>query len=285
MAGSRVTYGGSMPVGIVAGGILLSASFACGQSVATSHEAEVQSSQAETKVAAFEVATIKPVGPASGMVGFLSYPGGRVAVGSATVKMLIYFAFDVQDFQIAGGPGWAGTERYDVVALPPATSASATAKQPPRKATPSAEQRQMLQALLADRFGFKFHREMRDGTVYWLERGDGPLQMQDAKDPDADSRGGVTMKSGGIVDGVAFGTNVSMTFLAAQLTRNLGRPVLDRTGLSGGYDFHLPPDDPENHDMPVAVFDVVRRLGLKLRAGKGPVDTIVIDSVTKPTEN
>jgi uncharacterized protein (TIGR03435 family) len=168
--------------------------------------------------------------------------------------------------------------------VPPDASGSRTAKAPPIGATPSAEQRQMLLSLLVDRFGLKFHRENREGPVYFLVRGSGKLEMQDAKDKDADSRGAVMVKSDA-ADGETFGTNVTMAFWANQLSRPLHRPVIDQTGLTGSYDFHLAPFDPTNQDYQLSVFESTKRLGLDLKPGKGPIETIVIDSVTKPTEN
>lgn len=236
--------------------------------------------------AAFEVATIKPIDPnGGGRVGFYSYPGGRVVVGAATVKMLMYYAFDVQEFQIQGGPDWAGSARYDVAAVPPENSESRTAKQPPVKATPSDEQRAMLKTLLVERFGLKFHSEMKERPAYILTRGKKPLQLQTPKDKDADSRVAVMMKAGGIVDGEAFGTNISMASLVKQLSRYMNSPVLDETGLEGTYDFHIQPFDPENHDMTIGTMEAMEHLGLRLKLGKGQMETLVIDEVTRPTQN
>jgi uncharacterized protein (TIGR03435 family) len=248
--------------------------------------AGAQAPDVGAKLPAFEVATIKPINPnAGGVVGFISSPGGRVNVGFATVKMLMDYAFDVQDFQVAGGPDWASAEKYDIVGVPPDASMSRTAKAPPIGATPSAEQRQMLLSLLLLRFGLKFHRENREGPVYFLIKGNGKLEMHDAKDKDADSRGNVMNKGSGVYDGETFGTNVTMAFWARQLGNKLRRPVVDQTGLTGSYDFHLAPFDPENTDYQLSVFESTKRLGLDLKAGKGPIETIVIDSVSKPTEN
>ena len=256
-----------------------------GQVSPTAGPSQLQAEKAGARLASFEVATIKPRNPNGGKIGFYSYPGGRIVVGSATLKTLLSYAFDVQDFQISGGQDWTGTERYDVTAVPPASSESRTAVQPPVKVTPSHEQREMLQSLLLERFGLKYHREIKQGPVYLLVRGHKTLQLEDAKDKDRDPRGGVFIKEGGIVDGEAAGKNVSMTFLANQLSPDLGRPVLDQTGLKGSFDFHLMPSDPTNTDMSTAIFDAMRRLGLELKAGKGPVETIVIDRATRPTEN
>ena len=232
----------------------------------------------------FEVATIKSIDPnAGGMVGFVSYPGGRVLFGHSSLKMMMYFAYDIPESRISGGPDWVGKDQFDVTAVPPDSSESRTAKQPPVKATPSAEQRQMLQSLLADRFALKVHREIKQGPVYLLTLGSGKLRLQDPKDRDADSRFAVMQKGGGIVDGETFGVNVSMAFVAARLRLDL--PVVDETGLNGAYDFHLDPDDPENQNYSAAVFDAMERLGLKLKRGTGPVETLVIDHVERPSAN
>ncbi|HEX6507451.1 MAG TPA: TIGR03435 family protein [Chloroflexota bacterium] len=235
-------------------------------------------------LATFEVATIKPSDPnAGGALGFYSRPGGRVLLGFAPVRMIVGYAFDIQNFQITGGPNWVGTDRYNIAAIPPETSVSRTAAQPPIAATPTAEQREMLQALLRDRFAFEYHWQMHDDDVYILSRGNKRLELKPPAHPQGDSRGTVVIKSGGIVDGQAFGENITMPFLAHQLSGLLKTPVLDQTGLTGHYDFDLPPSDPENRDITTAVFDAMDRLGLKLKRGKGKVDVLVIDHVERPT--
>jgi uncharacterized protein (TIGR03435 family) len=236
-------------------------------------------------ISSFEVATIKPCDPtAPGQhLGFESRPGGRVFVGCASVKMLAYYAFGLPEDRIVGGPGWIDSARYNIEAVPPDNSATRTADQPPVSATPSAEQRQMLQAMLSDRFKLQSHQESHEGDVYLLALGSGKLKMQSqdqGQDVQArDSRGNIG------ASGEAFGENVSMTFLSELLTRRLGLPVLDRTGLSGRYDFDLPPIDPDNKDIALAVIGVMDRLGMKLKRGRGPVPTLVIDHVERPTAN
>jgi uncharacterized protein (TIGR03435 family) len=229
---------------------------------------------------AFEVATIKPIDPkGGGAVGFYSRPGGRIFLGYASAKMILYYAFHIQEYQIAGGPDWIGTDKYNIEAIPPDTASSRTAKQPPIAATPSSEQRLMLQSLLCDRFALKFHRESREGEVYLLTRSSKKLQLDPPQHPDWDARGNIGD------DGQGFGQNISLAFLADMLSPYLGMPVLDQTGITGRYDFHLDPVDPENHDYAAAIFDAMHRLGLELKKGKGPVDTLVIDHIERPTEN
>jgi len=264
--------------------ILLLAAMAVTQPIASAQQTAPPTAAADRP--AFEAATIKPIDPngGGGAVGFYSYPGGRVHMGFSSVKMILYFAYDVKDFQIAGGPDWIATDRYNIEAVPSESSPSRAQKQAPFKIAPTDEQRQMLQSLLADRFAFKSHTEMRDGLVYVLTRGSGKLLLDEPKDKDMDWRGTVIDK-GGIYDGESFGSNISMTSLASQLGRLLGQTVVDQTGITGTYDFHLPPVDPENRDKEAATFDAMHRLGLNLKRGKGPIETLVIDHIEKPTEN
>jgi uncharacterized protein (TIGR03435 family) len=239
-----------------------------------------------TKLPSFEVATIKLSDPSGGgTMGFGGRPGGRVDFGFSTIEMLMYYAFNLPPNQISGIPSSIARSQFDIVAIPPPDSKSRAEMGPSIQSTPTEEQREMLQSLLIDRFGLKYHYETKDGPVYLLSRGSGQLQLQPAKDKTLDARGGVVSKSGGIVDGEAFGTNITMEFLVNKLTRNMGRPVLDRTGLNGSYDFHLDPDDPENTDLIAGTIDAMHRLGLQLKAGKGPIKTIVVDSVHAPSEN
>ena len=143
----------------------------------------------------------------------------------------------------------------------------------------------MLQSLLRDRFGFKFHLESKKGEVYLLTRGRKPLQLKPPKDPAADPRAVVVVKAGGIDDGEAFGTNTTMEYMAQMLSRYLGLPVVDETGITGSYDFHLEPNDPQNHDFVADVIGVVDRLGLTIKRGRRPIQTLVIDHVEEPSAN
>jgi len=85
--------------------------------------------------------------------------------------------------------------------------------------------------------------------------------------------------------GEAEGTNTSTDYLALRLSRYLQLPVLNQTGITGTYDYYLAPDDPDNHDLIAAVLNVVDRLGLKLKRGRGPIQTLVIDHIEQPSEN
>jgi hypothetical protein len=101
----------------------------------------------------FEVASVKPYDINSGShMGIYTYPGGRVVAGYCTVKMLMECAFDVQPFQVSGGPEWINHIKYDINAIPPSSSPASKLNPPNPKVQPNEEQRQMLQSLLMDRF-------------------------------------------------------------------------------------------------------------------------------------
>jgi uncharacterized protein (TIGR03435 family) len=233
---------------------------------------------------AFEVASIKPSPPA-GHLGYLTYPWGRVNFGHCTLEMLIEFAFDAQPFQISGGPGWIRTERYEIDARVPANSESSRANPSMANAPMTSEQRAMLATLLKDRFQLRFHRETNNGPVYFLVKGSKPLKLTPAKTVrdfpwvgsphNGDVRG----------DGVA-GISVTMPILAFNLSQYMGRPVIDHTGINGYFDFQYDyvSDDPHPNVISTIITSV-EELGLKLKSGKGPLETIVIDHAEKPSPN
>jgi uncharacterized protein (TIGR03435 family) len=240
-----------------------------------------QSSNETPKPLVFDAATIKPSAP-YGNAGFSGYPGGRVVFGGF-VKWLVEFAFNLQDYQVAGGPSWVSSQWFNINAVPPEASPSGNNKL--QNADPTSEQRLMFQSLLRDRFGFKYHLEMKEGQVYILSRGTGALQLKPPKDPTADPRDAVISKVGDIWDGEAVGTNTTTDFLAVRLSHYLELPVLNQTGITGSYDYYLPPDDPENSDRVAAVLSTVNRLGLKIKRGRGSIQHLVIDHIEMPSEN
>ena len=241
-----------------------------------------QSPATQSEGPRFEVVSIKPA--QGGAVGLFSYPGGRIVANAMTLELLMIEAFDVQEFQLSGGPGWMRTDRYQIEAKPPASSALVNARpSPPDR--PNEEQRQMLQALLADRFQLKIHREAKDGSVYLLTKSGKALKLQAPKNIDeAPWAGGL---GGGNIsgDGLA-GKNISMAQLAKRLSWFMGRPVIDQTGIEGSFDFLYDQvsDDP-HPDVAAWIITSVQALGLRLEASKGPVETIVIDHAEKPSSN
>ncbi len=244
------------------------------------------------KLPEFDAATIKPAAPNNNEInGAYTYSGGIFKCSGCTLQYLVMLGFDVEYWQVSGGPSWieiSGGSRYDIEATPPESSQAIhlILNDPTHKTPPSAEQRQLLQSLLMDRFQLKFHREQKEGAVYILSRGDKPLKLQPPKDPDGFHWAG--QPGGGAVvigSGVA-GTNISMPELAARLSGFIRRPVLDQTGLAGTYDFEYRTgnEDPDS-SATVGIIQSMQAIGLKLAQGKGPVETIVIDHIVRPSEN
>jgi hypothetical protein len=204
---------------------------------------------------AFEVISIRPSDlQARSGIGMSTYPGGRIVTSKSTLQTLIEKAFNAQPFEIEGLSGWMNHDAWDIDARPPASSKSASLKPANRKAPPDDEQRQMLQSLLADRFALRFHREMKQQPVYFLERGNKPLKLEDAK-----------------IKG---------------LSRYLERRVLDRTHISGFFDFtsNYASGDP-HPDVVSTIITSLGEIGLKPESGKAPVETIVIDHADLPSPN
>jgi uncharacterized protein (TIGR03435 family) len=221
---------------------------------------------------AFEVASIKPNHSGSGSSGD-NTAHGRLTVTNDSLKDLMQLAFGVKDFQIEGGPGWIATERYDIVAT---TGKAGDLTE--------AELRPMLQALLADRFALKFHRETKQITVYSLVVAkNGPKLTEHMGGGDNSN----SNTSGGAEKRTMTVTNGNMTRLARNLERQVGRIVTDNTGLTGAYDYKLEwaPDQSPDTSLPSLFTALQEQLGLRLDSGKGPAEIIVIDSVEKASEN
>jgi len=226
----------------------------------------------------FEVASIKPSDPHSTPSRTMRTTG-RDVYASITVLILIRIAYDVQDYQIAGAPSWLGDQFYDIAAKAGGES------------TPTqAELRQMFQKLLADRFQLKVRRETRELPVYALVVGKGGTLM---KESGPDARYSFMIPGPGRWKV----SKLDMGHLARDLTREVGRTVVDLTGLTGSYDFTLE-WTPEQASPPAAdaaalpdsggpsIFTAIQQqLGLKLESRKHPIDVLIIDQVEKPSAN
>jgi uncharacterized protein (TIGR03435 family) len=237
---------------------------------------------------AFEVASVKPRDPNGREIGGLyTYPGGRVVAKGCRLEDLIAMAFDTELFQFPGAPGWVNDDRvrFDIEAKPPASSASSKANPPYPKAPPTAEQRQMLQTLLVERFDLRFHRETKEASVYLLVRNNGKLTLQEPKDKDVYPWAGTAAGGPPFSMGIA-GINISMTQLAKRLSPVMARPVLDKTGLNGSFDFRYEADSGDTHPDVISSISVsLQGLGLKLEASKAPVETVVIDHAQELATN
>lgn len=248
-------------------------------------------SQAQTRApepSRFDVAAIKRNTDGDYRVYVSDNLGGRFSVTGMTFRLLMRYGYDVQDFQIIGGPPWIGTDRWNVEAKAEGIVGR----------LPAERQESMIRALLADRFHLKVHFEKKNPTAAYalvLEKS-GPRFPNSASDKGFEiqiARGHMALKK------------ARVNALAAQLTRQLGRQVVDSTNLKGEYDFILnwtpepgesgaipgqpgPPPEIESasEDAKPSIFTALReQLGLRLQATKVPLDVLIVDRVEKPSEN
>jgi uncharacterized protein (TIGR03435 family) len=250
----------------------------------------------------FEVASIKPTAADFQGTMFQGQPDSGIRVMGASLKTLLGFAYDVRDFQIFGGPSWINSARYDIVARPerPSGSDSAPADfsklSDDQRKTLQGQMRERMRTLLADRFHLAVHPETKEAPVYALVVGKSGSKLQPGKGGARDG-----LMSMGRSQITAEGVELQM--MIPMLATILGRPVINKTGLAGKFDFKLewtpdpnqafgnfgppPPDAPPPGDPsgPSIFTAVQEQLGLRLESEKGPVEMVVIDRVEKPSEN
>jgi len=272
----------------------------------------------------FEVATIRPAPPNASNGGFAGFSTDDTFQSrNFILRPIIRIAYGKSQGEeelIKGGPSWLDSERYDITAKMEPSVADALQKLKPDDRELAHEQ--MLQKLLGDRLKLVTHREAEEMRVYFLTLAKNGSKLKQAMPDDpytkafpcADKFAGRVQAGkiygvggGGPSDAMtetlyAFG--VTMTGLARQLTFHAGHTVVDRTGLTGSYDFVLKfgprgmPNaseaTPDSSAVPIApdpsgapdLFTAnQQQLGLKLVSGKGPVEVIVIDYVEKPSGN
>lgn len=239
----------------------------------------------------FEVATIKPVdtSQAEVAVGVDIDPSGRVKLNGLSLKSMISVAFDLRFWQISGGDPWVEKNAYNVVAEPPeAMRAGHPDTRHGLFTIESPQLRQMTQALLIDRFRLRFHRERKTGNIYLLETSGKKLLLRPSAfakgHPEApvDTFGSIGWAEAWDID------DASMTQLAKFASDFIvHRPVLDRTGLAGAFDYRGPHEDPSSSfaDQTDSFFRTLNDVGLRLVPAKGPVETLVIDHAEPPSPN
>jgi uncharacterized protein (TIGR03435 family) len=201
------------------------------------------------------------------------------------LKTLIAAAYNLTPNTISGGPDWINSDRFDI-----------QAKTPGELQPNLDDQMSMLRTLLADRFKFTFHRESKEFSIYVLTVAKGGPKMKAGTESPDGQKPLIFVVS---PQGVSLpGRNATMAELASVMQRSaLDRPVVDKTGLDGRYDFDLEwaPDEsqfqgalarqsPES-TKPGLFAALQEQLGLKLEAARGPIETLVIDHVERPTEN
>jgi len=213
----------------------------------------------------FEVATVKPTpsenaGPVEpSIVQFL--PNGFRRTNS-TLRTLVRTAYDVQEYQVIEGPGWADQLRFDVEARFDGTF---TRDQVLR----------MLQTLLGERFALKVRRETREGDIFALTVANGGPKLKPA----------AASTSASVRIGSYTGARRTSQ-LAQYLAGIVGRPVVDRTGLDGIFEMEITfAGDVRDAERPSLAAALQEQLGLRLDSTRGPVDTLVIESALMPSAN
>jgi len=235
-------------------------------------------------------------------------PGGGFRASGATLKMLLTLAYDVREFQISGGPKWIDSDRFDITARAersggdssPEPSGPPPPMTDPKRKTMQEQMAQRLQALFADRFQLVVHHETKEQQVYALKVGKNGSKLQPSEGSVGGRQGMMRMGRGSVE-----GQGVALDALVRAISGQLGRPVIDRTGLTGRYDIKMqwtpepgqnatplggalppgvepPPADPNGPSIFTALQE---QLGLRLESEKAPVDLVVIDRVEKPSEN
>lgn len=249
----------------------------------------------------FDVASVRQSADADSYVvgGGFSPHSSTFRVTNFNMMNLLSVAYDIRWDQISGLPNWSAM--FNIQAR--SDSAADERLAGLSKAQESLERQHMVQGLLADRFKLKVHWETREGPVYDLVLTKNGPKMAAAKDepPSADeikARGGKYMpplyqQGDGIAGYDYIAHECSMSDITDMLAVQFGHPVLDKTGLTGKYDFTLRYHDTrlserKADDMdPVPTLDIAiqDQLGLKLVSAKGPIQILVIDHIEKPSEN
>jgi uncharacterized protein (TIGR03435 family) len=260
-------------------GFLLTAVMAAVASPASGQAAPLapQQQNAQATSFAYDVVTIKPDPDGH---GFFKLSPDSFSMGGMPAWVLIRSAYGVlMEGQVVGLPDWAKTEPIAVEAKMDADTARKLRKLPPMEQWK--QMQFMLQAMLADRFALKAHRETKDLPIYELTVAKGGSKM---KQTAPDSSGG----SADYASGKATAHQISIESLAANLSFAVGRVIVNKTGLEGGYDFTLDyaPDGADASDARPSIFTALEeQLGLKLEPARGPMDVIVVDHIERPTAN
>ncbi len=244
--------------------IFLSSAIACGSLALTLH--------AQQSRPAFEVAAIKRNVSGGVFSGNRTLPGGRINMENQRLRQIIRSAYGSADLEVIAGPGWIDSERWDIVA-----SAGAD--------TRDGNWREMLKTLLIERFKLVARVEQRERPVFSLvfahaDKQLGPAIHPTVCAPKVPACEGTTANTNGIVSGTIIGKGRTLTDIGRSLSPYAERRVFDKTGLEERYDYEL------KWSEDVSFFTAVQeQLGLKLEAGRAPLDVVVVESVERPVED
>jgi uncharacterized protein (TIGR03435 family) len=234
----------------------------------------------------FEVASVKRNNSPGGRSEWRTNPDG-VTITNYRLRYLIPNVYNIAIYQIAGAPQWLDSNKYDIIARAP-------------KGSSKEQLGLMLQQLLVDRFGLKFHRETRDVSGYAVVLAKGGPKFAIEKKPDQPGKDDGAVGAG---RGMARGHMVSSAVFAQVLSIYLERPTLDHTGIDGLFNFELrwTPDETEPQPGgapspsgapsadpagPSLIAALQEQLGLKLVKQRSAIEMFVIDHLQEiPTGN
>jgi bla regulator protein blaR1 len=289
------------------------AAIAFGLVSAVQSRARSQAQSPSAAMPAFEVVAIKPDKDASGVHKFGWFSPGTFTATGASVQFLIQEAYRVEDTRVFGAPKWLKSERYEIKAKVPSDVAEELRK---LDSVQQYDQRiavesSLLQTLLKDRFKLALHRETKEFPMFALVVAKNGPKLHEAKPDDTYPDGIKDLEGRGhghvmrMVRGELIGQGIPISDLIEMLGGlRFGLIVVDKTGLTGKYDFTLrwtpderapskkigsepmPGNAPPSDSSGPSIFTAIQeQLGLKLERQKGPVEILVIDHVERPSEN
>lgn len=269
----------------------------CGTLAITAGVAQAQA--VTTARPEFAVTSVKPNHTGCCTSGGVGNGGGGGK--NVTLKELIAFTYRIQQFQISGGPGWVGSDRFDVEGRAEDSK------------TDFDQLRLMLRSLLEDRFQLKVHRETKESPAYALVVGKGGPKIKLSSDQASGDVNGPAPPGAGPNRGVIrigvgnlVGNAVTLSRFATMLSPRLDRLVIEKTNLAGRFDIRLQwtPSPAESlFEVPTEIIDmngvavgpdpsgpsifsaIQEQLGLRLESTRAPIDLLVIDHAEKPSEN
>jgi uncharacterized protein (TIGR03435 family) len=277
-------------IGLFAAALLV---FQCGAYLCA--QAPIVEEPNYTPTLTFDVATIRPAPPpdATFHVSVSSPPhSSRFEVTNLPIKALLQIAYGF-DAPVVGAPDWVANTFYTIQARSDEAADARLARLTDNEVR--LEKRNAIRVMLAERFGLKTHLETRNTSIYNLVVVKGGIKMQVVPPPPADGEAPppprpADVRAHGSQHGLEFvGSNASMRAIAGALSSMVEAPVIDQTGLTGTYNYTLQfGRDWSDHDpdsWPSIFTAVQEQLGLKLEAAHESVPNLVIDHITKPTEN
>lgn len=247
----------------------------------------------------YDVVSVRPADPNERRSLFGPGPQGGMRAQNVAVVMMLTFAYDVPASLLADVPDWAKSERFDVTFTPDREESFGPGMPPDQMEGAISRQRQRMQTVLRDRFGLVLRAESREMPIYSLTVAKGGAKLTPAA---GDGAGRKMMMSPGRINAA----DADMKMLTSLLSNQLGRPVVDETGLEGRFDFVMewtpdgPMMGPAGTPVPVApggppsvgggdgasIFTALtEQLGLKLESRKGPAPVLVVEKIEKPEAN